>query len=163
MASVSVLSCLYPALSEAVAWLRSHPSSTSSRERSQTAVWPRPFFSCATRISCRHRRADADSGRWLERPRLCPGQLRAFFKAVIHCIFGGRGTKHALSAMRTSNIQSRFRKFLEIYTAEWSQTWPAGSPNARFVFKRSLTIRDILTIAHRFRASLQCMVQIWIF
>ena len=138
-----------------------HSVTMNGRARPGDGCFPKmPWHSC---ISCRHRRADADSGRWLERPRLCPGQLRAFFKAVIHCIFGGRGTKHALSAMRTSNIQSRFRKFLEIYTAEWSQTWPAGSPNARFVFKRSLTIRDILTIAHRFRASLQCMVQIWIF
>ena len=138
-----------------------HSVTMNGRARPGDGCFPKmPWHSC---ISCRHRRADADSGRWLERPRLCHGQLRAFFKAVIHCIFGGRGTKHALSAMRTSNIQSRFRKFLEIYTAEWSQTWPAGSPNARFVFKRSLTIRDILTIAHRFRASLQCMVQIWIF
>ena len=43
-----------------------------------------------------------------------------------------------------------------------SAVFPNSLGDARFAFKRSLTIRDILTIAHRFRASLQCMVQIWI-
>lgn len=38
-----------------------------------------------------------------------------------------------------------------------SAVFPNSLGDARFAFKRSLTIRDILTIAHRFRASLQCI------
>ena len=42
-------------------------------------------------LCCEHQqqsgRADADSDRWLERPRRCHGQLRAFFKAVIPLYF----------------------------------------------------------------------------